>query len=54
VTPRRGHFECLEESTALSAYFYSRYIKPLDVLIRLQRASIRPVLIGTHGLGGWR
>jgi hypothetical protein len=44
----------LKESTALSAYFYPNYISPLAVVAALDGAGVRAVLIGSHGLGGWR
>jgi hypothetical protein len=53
VTPHRSHFECLETSTEISAYCVPNYIRPLDVLARLDRAGVRSVLVGSHGIGGW-
>lgn len=56
----RNHQEALQVSSELTATFRRMYqpmaaqISPDNVIEALHRAGIRPVLMGAHGLGGWR
>jgi hypothetical protein len=47
------HRWSLEKSSALSNYFIANYVKPLEIIAALNRAGVRFLLIGSHGLGGW-
>ena len=47
------HARSLATSTALSEYYVPDLIPPLEVIRVLNRAGVRFVLAGTHGLGGW-
>lgn len=53
MTVRDVHSTALATSTALSSYYVSGFITPLEVLTALARARIPNVLVGTHALGGW-
>lgn len=48
-----AHGESLATSTALSAYYVANLITPLQVIAVLNAASVRFMLVGAHGLGGW-
>jgi hypothetical protein len=48
------HAYGLERSAALSEYYVPNYIKPLDLVAALAREGVRSVLVGSHGMGGWR
>lgn len=48
------HAYSLETSVALSEYCVPGYIKPLDLIAVLTEVDIRSVLLGSHGMGGWR
>jgi hypothetical protein len=56
----RAHLEALATSTWLTAYFRQKHqpmaaqITPEKVIEILNAAGIKPVLMGTHGVGGWR
>ncbi len=56
----RSHLEALATSSALTQTWRRMYrpmaaaVTPERVLEALNRAGVRPVLMGTHGLGGWR
>jgi hypothetical protein len=47
------HGRSLATSSALSGYYMAKPILPLDVIRVLNRAKIRFVLLGAHGIGGW-
>jgi hypothetical protein len=47
------HSRSLTTSSALSGYYVTNAILPLDVIRVLNRATIRFALVGAHGLGGW-
>jgi hypothetical protein len=47
------HARSLATSTALSEYYVADLIPPLEVIRVLNRAGVRFVLAGAHGLGGW-
>ena len=47
------HAQSLATSTALSEYYVADLITPLDVIRVLNRAKVRFMLAGAHGLGGW-
>jgi hypothetical protein len=48
------HAESLAISSALSKYYVPGFIPPLDVIKVLNEASVKFILAGSHGLGGWR
>src|SRR5262245_57302873 len=56
----RSHLEALETSSWLTEYFRRNHqpmaaqITPKRVIAILNRAGVKPVLMGTHGIGGWR
>jgi hypothetical protein len=56
----RLHLQALEISSRLTAYFRRKHqpmaaqITPERVIEVLNEAGVKPVLMGTHGLGGWR
>src|SRR5437764_1103119 len=56
----RSHLEALETSTWLTEYFRQEHepmavrVTPRRVIEVLNEAGVRPVLMGTHGLVGWR
>jgi hypothetical protein len=56
----RHHLEALHTSSALTLHFRRTYqrgaamITPEGVIAVLHQAGVRCVLMGTHGLGGWR
>src|SRR5438067_2353696 len=58
--PVRQHLEALHTSSELTQLFRDMYrreaavVRPEDVIAALHRAGVRCVLMGTHGLGGWR
>ena len=47
------HAASLATSTALSGYYVANFIPPLEIIRALNRAGVRFLLAGTHGLGGW-
>jgi hypothetical protein len=47
------HSRSLATSSALSEYYVAKAILPLEVIRVLNRASVRFVLLGAHGIGGW-
>ena len=47
------HVRSLAASTALSGYYVENLIAPLEVIKILNKAGVRFVLVGAHGLGGW-
>ncbi|CAN5557797.1 hypothetical protein BH10PLA2_BH10PLA2_29500 [soil metagenome] len=47
------HVSSLATSTALSSYYVREFIQPLDVIKVLNRAKVKFVLAGLHGIGGW-
>src|SRR5947209_15533466 len=47
------HGRSLRTSAALSAMQVENVISPLDVIAVLNQASVKFVLVGAHGLGGW-
>jgi hypothetical protein len=53
MTPETVHGWSLQTSTALSALYVKDMIAPLAVIGVLNRAKVRFVLVGAHGLGGW-
>jgi hypothetical protein len=54
------HLEALHTSSELTLLFRRMYqreaamVRPEDVIAALHRAGVNCVLMGTHGLGGWR
>jgi hypothetical protein len=56
----RSHLQALEISTWLTEYFRQEHepmateVAPRRVIEVLNEAGVRPVLMGTHGLVGWR
>jgi hypothetical protein len=54
------HLEALHTSSQLTLLFRRMYqreaamVTPEEVIAALHRAGVRPVLMGTHGIGGWR
>ncbi len=50
---RDVHRESLAISTALSEYYVDNFILPRDVIAVLNRAGVRFMLVGAHGIGGW-
>ena len=58
--PRRDHLEALRTSTKLTGWFRKDRepevldVTPENVIAVLNRVGIRPVLLGTYGLGGYR
>lgn len=53
VKSRDIHVLCLAKSTALSSYYVPDLITPSDVIRVLNRAQVRFLLAGAHGIGGW-
>jgi hypothetical protein len=55
-----AHLQALEISSRLTAYFRRKHrpmatqVTPERVIEVLNEAGVKPVLMGTHGLGGWR
>ncbi len=47
------HRRSLATSTTITGYFLLDGIAPVRVLRVLNKAGLRSVLIGTHGIGGW-
>lgn len=47
------HIQGLATSTALSVYYVPGFIPPLELIKVLNRANIRFVLVGAHGIAGW-
>lgn len=43
----------LAASSALSEYYVPNFISPLQVITALNRARVRFMLVGLHGIGGW-
>jgi hypothetical protein len=58
--PVQQHLEALHTSSELTLLFRRMYqrgaamVTPEGVIAALHRAGVRCVLMGTHGLGGWR
>jgi hypothetical protein len=58
--PVRDHLEALRTSTKLTKWFRENRepevlkVTPKNVIAALNRAGIRPVLMGTYGIGGYR
>jgi hypothetical protein len=56
----RSHLQALEISSRLTTYFRQSHqpkatqVTPERVIEVLHGVGIKPVLMGTHGLGGWR
>ena len=56
----RSHLQGLEISSRLTAYFRENHqpmatqVTPKRVIEVLNEAGVRPVLMGAHGLSGWR
>jgi hypothetical protein len=56
----RSHLQALEISSRLTAYFRRKHrpmathVTPERVIEVLNEVGIKPVLMGAHGLGGWR
>lgn len=50
---RDVHGESLAMSTALSDYYVPQFITPLEVITILNRAGVRFMLVGLHGIAGW-
>lgn len=54
------HRRALQVSSTLTGYYYDMYrpgeamVKPKKVIQLLQEARVSFVLMGTHGIGGWR
>jgi len=53
VQARDIHVQSLATSSALSEYYVPNLITPLEVIRTLNAASVRFMLLGVHGLGGW-
>lgn len=53
VGARDVHAESLATSSALSEYYVANLITPLEVIRILNTASVRFMLLGAHGIGGW-
>jgi hypothetical protein len=55
-----AHGRALDTSSVLTGYYYEMYgpgknmVSPKKVVELLHRAKIKFVLMGTHGIGGWR
>jgi len=47
------HRYCLDRSTALSEYYVTGLIPPMEVIRVLNGAGVRFMLVGLHGIGGW-
>jgi hypothetical protein len=47
------HTRSLATSTALSVYYVENLITPLEVIKVLNKAGVKFMLVGAHGLGGW-
>jgi hypothetical protein len=47
------HRTSLAISTAISEYYVSNFIAPLDVIRILTAAGVRFMLVGAHAVGGW-
>ena len=47
------HAKGLFKSTTLSGYYVEHMIAPLDVIAVLNKAKVRFMLVGAHGLSGW-
>src|SRR5262245_41619407 len=58
--PVEQHLEALHTSSQLTVIFRRMYqreaamVTPEDVIALLHQAGVNCVLMGTHGLGGWR
>src|SRR5947199_9455287 len=58
--PVRQHLQALHTSSELTLLFRRMYqpegamVTPEAAIAALHRAGVRCVLMGTHGLGGWR
>src|SRR5580700_7629463 len=48
------HSISLATSTALSDYYVANFIAPLEVIRVLNEVGVRFMLVGAHGMGGWR
>jgi hypothetical protein len=53
TTTRNIHKESLAVSSALAGYYVKNVILPIDVIRVLNAASVRYMLVGAHGIGGW-
>src|SRR5262245_38209612 len=59
-TRSQVHRRALDTSSALTGYFYEMYrpgetmVSPKKVVRLLRDAKVKFVLMGTHGIGGWR
>ncbi|HEY7153913.1 MAG TPA: hypothetical protein VH575_08120 [Gemmataceae bacterium] len=53
VQARDIHAQSLATSSALSEYYISNFIPPLEVFRALNTTRVRFLLLGTHALGGW-
>lgn len=59
-TDRERHAEALRTSSRLTRTYYRMYrpgeikVTPEEVIPVLNRAGVKFVLMGTHGVGGWR
>jgi hypothetical protein len=57
---RRRHAAALRDSTRLTQIFYRMYrpgevmVTPAEIIEVLNKAGVDFVLMGTHGVGGWR
>src|SRR5687767_13211409 len=60
TTGARVHAEALRTSTRLTGLFYDMYrpgvsyVDAKKVVRLLREANVRFILMGTHGIGGWR
>ena len=60
IRQRKRHGDALRASSFLTQTFYRMYrrgrtmIPPEEIIAVLNRAGVRFVLMGTHGVGGWR
>src|SRR5262245_13677356 len=58
--PVRAHLEALHTSSELTLWFrrqrepHVEKVTPEGVIAALHRAGVNPVLMGTHGLSGYR
>jgi hypothetical protein len=54
IATRNIHARNITTSTVLSGYYVKNFIPPLDVIRLLNAAKVRFMLVGAHGLAGWR
>jgi hypothetical protein len=54
IAKRNGHAGNLATSTVLSRYYVKHFIPPLEVIRLLNAEGVRFMLVGAHGLAGWR